>query len=517
MRPALLVHHVPSESVISFNNFSSWKRLRKVIAYVYRFAYNCRKKCLGQTATIGPLETSELSTAEFTLIRIAQGESYLDEIMLLQQQSRDIESSTNIIPKTSPLYQLTPWLDSNGILRMRTRIAACHYATNDAKNPIILARKHHLTSLIISYYHQKYHHQNHETVINEIRQRFRIPHLRTCYQQVRRNCQKCKNQHTNPNPPYMADLPPARLAAFSRPFTHVGVDYFGPIEVTIGRRVEKRWGMLATCLTVRAIHIEIVHSLSSNSCIMALRNFIARRGSPQKIYSDRGTNFVGANRELMEADEVISQNEVMQEFGNLGIEWIFNPPLAPHMGGAWERLIRTVKSNMMQVCTSARPSDEVLRNLLTEVENIVNSRPLTHVPIEEDSAPALTPNHFLLGSSNGSKPLTNLDDSSAALRQNWLTSQILANQYWKRWVSDYLPEITRRSKWFQQPKPIAVGDIVVIADPKMPRNCWLKGKIIGTRVSSDGQVRSATVRTANGVYDRPATKLAVLDIRCDKE
>ncbi|XP_062714759.1 uncharacterized protein LOC134291266 [Aedes albopictus] len=422
---------------------------------------------------------------------------------------------TTSIPKSSSLYQLTPRLDDNGILRMRTRIAACHYATDDSKKPIILPQKHQTTRLIVAHYHLKYHHLNHETVINEVRQKFRIPRLRVCYEQVRKNCQQCKNQQAAPNPPFMADLPPARLAAFSRPFTHVGIDYFGPMEVTVGRRVEKRWVMLATCLTIRAIHLEVVHSLNTSSCIMALRNFIARRGTPQKIYSDRGTNFVGADRELRRLNEEIIQDDFMRELDSSGFEWIFNPPLAPHMGGSWERLIRTVKNNLVMVCSTKRPSDEILRNVLTEVENIVNSRPLSHVPIDDDSAPALTPNHFLLGSSGGLKPLSNLDNSGAALKQNWLTSQILANQYWKRWLSDYLPEITRRSKWFQQVKPIAVGDIVVIADPKMPRNCWPKGKIIGTRVSADGQVRSATVRTSSGVYDRPATKLAILDVRCD--
>lgn len=315
----------------------------------------------------------------------------------------------------------------------------------------------------------------------------------------------------------MADLPPARLAAFAQPFTHVGIDYFGSIEVTVGRRVEKRWVLLATCLTIRAIHLEVAHSLNTSSCIMALRNFMARRGTPQKVYSDRGTNFVGTNRELMEVNEVMNEREFMKEFGKAGIEWVFNPPLTPHMGGSWERLIRTVKNNLTVVCLSARPSDEVFRNLLTEVENTVNSRPLSHVPIDDDSAPALTPNHFLLGSSNGSKPLTEIDDSGAALRQNWLTSQILANQFWKRWVTDYLPEITRRSKWFHRPQPIVVGDIVVITDPKLPRNCWPKGKIIATKVSKGDQVRSATVRTSSGIYDRPATKLAVLDVRCDGE
>ncbi|XP_062557550.1 uncharacterized protein LOC134222414 [Armigeres subalbatus] len=454
--------------------------------------------------------------ADRTLIRLCQQECYPDEMTTLQSTTKRPET-TMTVQKSSSLYKLTPWLDDNGIMRMRTRIAACHYATDDAKNPVILPQKHHITHLIVAHYHRKYHHHNHETVINEIRQKYRIPRLRVCYKQVRKDCQQCKNQHAVPNPPFMADLPPARLAAFARPFTHIGIDYFGPIEVTVGRRVEKRWIMLATCLTIRAIHLEVAHSLSTSSCIMALRNLMARRGTPQKIYSDRGTNFVGANRELMQSNEAMVEHEFVKEFGSSGIEWAFNPPLTPHMGGSWERLIRTVKNNLASMCSSARPSDEVLRNLLTEVENTVNSRPLSHVPIDDDSAPALTPNHFLLGSSNGTKPLTDLDDSSAALKQNWTKSQILANQFWRRWVTDYLPEITRRSKWFQHPEPVTVGDIVIITDPKLPRNVWPKGKIIATKVSTDGQVRSATVRTSSGIYNRPATKLAVLDVRCDGE
>ncbi|XP_053686266.1 uncharacterized protein LOC128735804 [Sabethes cyaneus] len=432
LRSCFLACHTHPISVLSFIDFSSWKRLIRVVAQVHRFADNCRRRRAGKCATTGTLTTDELLNAEQSLIRLAQREMYPNEIAALQGSNRDAGTSAKVIPKSSSLYQLTPWLDERGIMRMRTRIAACHYATEDAKQPILLHKKHHITSLIVNHYHQKYHHQNHETVINEIRQKFRIPQLRACYNQVRRSCQRCKNYSTIPRPPYMADLPPARLAAFSRPFTHVGVDYFGPIEVAVGRRVEKRWGMLATCLTVRAIHIEVVYSLSTSSCIIAIQNFIARRGAPQKIYSDRGTNFVGANRELRRISETINQHELMKEFADSGIEWVFNPPLSPHMGGSWERLIRTVKSNLMVVCRSKRPSDEVLHNLLVQVENIVNSRPLTHVPIDEDSAPALTPNDFLLGSSNGSKPLTTLDDSGATLKMNWCTSQILANQYWKR-------------------------------------------------------------------------------------
>lgn len=244
----------------------------------------------------------------------------------------------------------------------------------------------------------------------------------------------------------MADLPDARLAAYTRPFTHVGIDYFGPMEVAIGRRVEKRWGMLDTCLTTRAVHIEVAHSLSTDSCIMAIRNMIARRGVPRHIYSDRGTNFVGTCKELGRVMHELNYEEIMKEFVDSETSWSFNPPLSPHMGGSWERLIRSVKASLKALNLPRRPTDEVLHNTLLEIENTVNSRPLTHVPVENDAAPALTPNHILLGSSNGVKPLTILDDSNTVVRQCWRSSQIIANQFWKRWVSEYLPEITKRTK-----------------------------------------------------------------------
>ncbi|XP_062534718.1 uncharacterized protein LOC134203901 [Armigeres subalbatus] len=310
----------------------------------------------------------------------------------------------------------------------------------------------------------------------------------------------------------MADLPPERLDAFARPFTHIGVDYFGPMEVVVGRRVEKRWGMLVTCLTTRAIHIEVVHTLSTDSCIMSLRSCVARRGTPKTIYSDRGTCFIGASREMRETAAVLNHEKLMKEFSET--TWKFIPPVSPHMGGSWERLVGIVKRNLLAIRPPHKPNDEVLRSLLTEVEHTVNSRPLTHVPVDDESAPALTPNHFLLGSSDGTKPFCDLDDSVAALRRTWRMSQQLANKFWKRWLTDYLPEITRRTRWYENTKPITIGDIVIIVDPKFPRNCWPKGKVIGTSVNQkDNQIRSATVRTANGVFERPVAKLAVLDVR----
>ncbi|XP_062549933.1 uncharacterized protein LOC134214627 [Armigeres subalbatus] len=234
--------------------------------------------------------------------------------------------------------------------------------------------------------------------------------------------------------------------------------------------------------------------------------------NPNKDYTpttSRGAE--GASKELRDALRALDKHEIAKEFTTPTMSWHFNPPASPHMGGCWERLIQSVKRNLTEVLKTKRPSDEELRSTLIQIESTLNSRPLTEVPVDQESEVALTPNHFLLGSSDGTKPLTLCDDSVHVVRKGWQTSQIMANMFWRRWLRSYLPEITRRTRWFKRVKPIAVDDVVVIVDPELPRNCWPKGRVIAI-VEKGGQVRSATVQTSKGVYERPAVKLAVLDI-----
>ena len=166
------------------------------------------------------------------------------------------------------------------------------------------------------------------------------------------------------------------------------------------------------------LYIEVAHTLNSDSCIMAIRNFIARRGTPQEFYTDNGTNFVGARKELDAAVAEVDQNVLYRNFTTTKTKWVFNPPAAPHMGGAWERLVRSIKTNLEFYPTMRSPNDELLRSILCEVENIIKSRPLTYIPIESENLEALTPNHFLLGSSGGIKPLKGINDSPVLLKRN---------------------------------------------------------------------------------------------------
>ncbi|XP_062710974.1 uncharacterized protein LOC134289009 [Aedes albopictus] len=507
--------HAIYEPVLNFTKYSNWRKLIRITAYVLRFVGNLRTRLQRQQSVNGILRQPELIEAEHCIYRQTQLDAYGEEITLLRSAAKENGNKGIPIPKSSSLYKLSPFLDVHGVLRTKGRTSGCQYVDADAVHTIVLPREHPITMLVVQFTHERYHHLNHETIVNELRQKYWIPRLRNVCNKVRRQCQHCKNARAQPQPPIMADLPPARLAAYSRPFSFAGIDYFGPIQVVVGRRIEKRWGVLITCLVVRAIHIEIAHSLNTSSCIMALRNFMARRGVPLELFSDRGTNFVGANRELTEAVRLLDHDQLMQEFVTPDTKWTFLPPSSPHMGGSWERLVQSVKKILGKMQLPRTPTDEVLRNSLMEVECIINSRPLTYVPIDDAEHEALTPNHFLLGSSGGSKPLVAYDDSPATLVNNWRTSQIYANIFWRRWLREYLPTISRRTKWHYPTKPIEIGDVVIIADPDLPRNSWPKGRVLDISCRN-GQVRSATVRTPNNIYIRPAVKLAVLDVGATK-
>lgn len=506
-------HHTIHEVVINVSKFSQWKRLVRHTAFVRRFPTNIRRKIAGQERFTGPLTKDELKEAENYLYRKAQSECFAEEIRILQDSDPEQPwKNKRKLMKHSSLYKLSPFIDDDAIIRMDGRIDACEHVSNGVKRPILLPKRHHVTELILLDVHQRYYHQNHQTILNEVRQMFYVPSLRSVYRSVRSRCQFCKVRNAMPQQPMMGKLPSMRLKPFIKPFSYVGIDYFGPLTVMVGRRVEKRWGVLITCMTIRAVHIEVAHSLSTESCIIAIRNFVARRGMPLEIISDRGTNFVGASRELKETLQKMDQNRLIESFVSANTKWSFNPPATPHFGGCWERLIQSVKKCLNLIKPNRTPTDELLRNLLTEIEFVINSRPLTELPIENDEASPLTPNHFLIGSSNGSKPPIAFNDSAVSVTYSRTMSMICADQFWRRWVAEYLPTLTKRTKWFQPVKPLEIGNIVVVVDEKLPRNCWPKGRIIGVTRSKDGQVRRASVQTAGGIFERSAANMAVIEV-----
>lgn len=496
------IHHAE----VLVDKFSSWSKLCRVQAYVLRFIDNLKSRVKGNLCSAGHLSSDELRRAENTLYRQAQEESYSEEIACL-------ESGTCHIPKNSPVFKDNPYIDDCKVMRARSRIDAVNNIPFSVKRPILLPKVHKITDLIMNHYHNLYHHGNSETVINELRQKFIIPTMRVKLRTIKNRCQWCKNKSAKPQQVIMGDLPSVRLATFTRAFSCIGVDYFGPLYVAVRRCREKRWGILITCLTTRGVHIELAHSLSSDSCILGLRRFMSRRGTPREIYSDNATNFKGASKELKAAMENVNSKLVAQHFTTADTNWSFIPPASPHMGGAWERMVRSVKSVLYSTFPlKTTPTDETLMTILLEAENIINSRPLTYVPLDSDTDEALTPNHFILGSSNGLKSLGDFEGEGSVLKSHWKQSQLYADVIWRKWIQEILPDLRRRTKWQTDGRPIKLDDIVLVIEDNTPRNCYKKAKVIGLNTGHDGKVRSVSIQTEGGIYVRPVSKLAVLDV-----
>lgn len=329
--------------------------------------------------------------------------------------------------------------------------------------------------------------------MHEFRKRFVVLHHRRISNQVIRRCYRCKLQRARPMAPEMAALPQVRLAVNRRPFSFTGTDLFGPLTITIGRRKEKRWGIIFTCLTTRAVYLDLVASLSAKACMMAMDG-LARRGPPLQFHSDNGTNFVATAKQYVDIE-------------GRRPRWVFNAPHAPHTGGAWERLIGVTKKALQRMGLEEEPHEERLRWLLHKAEYLINSRPLVDL-CSDDGATVLTPNDILIGRGEiGAELDRTIEESEGA---DFMAEQDERVQhFWQWWTANYLPTVAARSKWTQKTENLQVGDVVFLCDSDYRRG-WRKGRVVTTFVDEEAQqVREVTVRTGDStVYRRHVAKVA---------
>ena len=239
----------------------------------------------------------------------------------------------------------------------------------------------------------------------------------------------------------------------------------------------KMYGCLFTCMSTRACHLELVDDLSTDHFIMALKRFIARRGRTQSIHIDNGTNFVGTNNELRKYIKLLDKEKIQHFCTPKEIEWKFQPPSAPHFGGAWERQVQCTKKTLKAILAHRTVSKEVLRTALVEAEGILNSRPITHVSNDAGDIEALTPNHFLLLRANPSYEDAEVSDSEINSAKMWRQSQVLPNFFWRRFTKEYLPSLTERKKWKEKKQSVKEGDVVPVAEPNQPRGVWSSGRM----------------------------------------
>ena len=205
------------------------------------------------------------------------------------------------------------------------------------------------------------------------------------------------------------------------------------------------------------MHIELASDLSTDSFINALRRFIARRGQPDEIFSDNGTNFVGTKCVLRKSLQSLQQSKLNNFCLQLEIKWCFNPPYASHMGGAWEQMIRSVHRILNTLTQMPTLAKEGLITLMTEVEGILNSRPLVPLMLHDSEEELLTPNHLLLLRGNPNLSPGTFDTNSCYTRRRWAQVQFLANQFWRCWAKEFLPNLLKQQKWFNCKRNFNVG------------------------------------------------------------
>ena len=448
------------------------------------------------------LTPHDLAKAEKSIIQHVQRHKFIAEIASLK-------GSFKTVPKESPLYKLDPVMDDDEILRVGGRLSKAALPA-ESKHPVILSKDLHVSKLILSHIHHQLGHAGRNHMLSRLQQKYWIINANSAARKVISECVVCRRNRGRLGEQKMADLPEERVVPDKAPFTNVGVDYFGPINVKRGRSLVKRYGVLFTCFTSRAVHLEVAYTLDTDSCLNAVRRFICRRGPVSTIRTDNGTNFVGANRELKESLAVVNHGKIQRSLVQDGIEWNFNTPAASHQGGIWERLIRSVKSVLTSVLQQQTLDDEGLQTIFCEVEAILNDRPITRVSDDPDDLEALTPNHILSLKGKPIMPPGLFDRDDLYIRKRWKQIQYMAELFWKRWISEYLPMMQERQKWSRPRRSLTAGDIVLVADATAPRGSWMMGKVLDARPDAKGLVRSVRLQTRTSILERPVTKLCLL-------
>lgn len=419
------------------------------------------------------------------LIKEQQQATWPEEISALKNKEG--------LPKSSKLTCLIPYLDRNGLMKTKGRL-------RKHEHELILLPQCDLTNLIITQKHQDNLCSGTEQTTANLQQNYWIFGGKRYIRSIIKKCFKCKRFHAKRCQQQMGPLPDFRQKCFQC-FQDVGLDAFGPLSIM---NSTPAYGLIFTCAVMRAVHLELVPSLKSDDILAAIERFIARRGKPTTFHSDNASSF----RRL--GGILIKDDEIQKQLGKKGISWTFIPPLSPWHGGFYERLIQSVKRPLRIALGQNRLDYHNLQTLLTQIEGIINNRPLTYVSEDINDLRAITPAQLLTGYQIDSNLNTKIT-SETQIGKMFRLRMRLSNIFWKRWKGEYIKKLLPYHKWITKQPNIQEGDLVLVEDKLAPRSYWPLGRVIKVYVN-DGKVRVVDLKMAkNKVIKRSIQSLYFLE------
>lgn len=503
---AIKVHFSSTENSF-WDRFSSLTKLVRVVAYCRRMWIKRQKD---NSEVRGFLTAQELKDALDVCIRKCQAESFEEEMEKLSKDG-------NLVNLKGPLKYLNPFIDGNNTLRVGGRLQKSKLSES-RKHPILIPKKSILTNLIVSDAHYKTLHGGPQLMLAYLRSKYWILGAKELVKAHVHKCVACVRQSAATRKQLMGQLPAVRVTP-TRPFKCSGVDYAGPINIRTskgrGHHAYKGYVCLFVCMATKAVHIEAVSDLTTQGFLAAYRRFISRRGYCSDIWSDNGTNFVGASRELQKlfsAETSSLSKELANSLASQGTKWHFIPPYSPNFGGLWEAGVKSVKFHLRRVIGDSTLTYEELSTVLTQIEACLNSRPLSRMNNDLDGLEALTPSHFLVGEPLVAVPEYNFESSTISSLRRWQLTQRMMQSFWRRWSQEYLSIFMNRYKWNQQTPEPRIGELVLVKEDDLPPSRWLLGRVVAKHPGADGITRVVSLRTKTTVIKRSISKICILPV-----
>ncbi|CAB4039155.1 integrase core domain [Paramuricea clavata] len=491
--------------------FSSYDGLLKHTATLYLCVERWRMKKEERQMTAPELKDAHRAKAWRHWIRAAQDKHYAKELMLLNKRQT--------IKEGKRLGNLSPFIDEEGLMRVGGRLQDSALP-HTQKHPIILPKEHPISKMLAQKIHEQNQHAGIDWIHYHLRQKYWIIAGRQLARSVVHQCHACKKQNARRATQLMANLPKGRVTQ-ELPFSHVGVDYTAAIQLKPHLRSKSTatipgYIVIFTCLTTRAIHVEVVLSNHTEEFLMAFKRMVNTRGMPKCMYSDNAKTFKRAEKEILETLE--HNNKAMTILTErYEFQWRYSTELAPHTGGIWERMVKAVKAPLMKVVQNALLTYIEMLTVCKEIEGQVNDRPLHEE--STDSFGVITPSLLVLG--RKLRPWPDRFDKTdlqqhADLRERWKHRKAIVNQFWRTWSNRYLTSQQQRNKWQEDKPDVKQGELVLLEKEKMKRNQWPVARIQEVKMGRDNKIRSVILalppRDADGKIKKGAPLLITRSI-----